>query len=223
MKNLFLIVLFYLTLSNGMGMRAYASDATGVEIAFLEDSCTTYTEGKKIKKKYEPRVRMAFRKSQNGWEAHDNSASDMDELKQASKRFSGERKWFVVDQERLLGLLNSQGVEEYHWYKDVGIQNIIGTQPPATLTQRDKMFAGWSGCDVRKPYVLVSHQPKKGTDGWARIRASYKPNTQILHLIGTYSTELYSCSDERDQEGKIIKAKISVDMLQTVNELVSSV
>jgi hypothetical protein len=218
---LLLALMFFISAD---AIAAGQNDAKSIraEIAFLEDWCTTYSEGKEIKTKYEPRVRLAFKRSPKGWEAYDNRASDMSELKQAAKRFSGNRRWFVVDQEKPLGSLLSEGVQEYQRYADVGIQKVLGALPPATLLPRSNAFSGWLGCHVRRPFVLVSHKPTRGSDGWARKQPSYKPNTEILNLIRTSANELYSCTDERDESGTLIKARIGVDMLQTVDELVST-
>jgi len=192
-----------------------------VEIAFLEDWCERYSEEKELKTKYEPRVRLAFRLTKDGWKAFDNRVSGSDELKQAAKRFSGDRKWILLEREQPLDSLISQEITAYQWYADVGMQDIVGSLPASALLPRGIKFSGWLGCQVRRPIVLISRKPQKASDNWQEIEPSFKPDTEIVHLIKTFGNGLYTCTDERDENGTLLKAEIKQDMLETVEEFVS--
>lgn len=193
-----------------------------VEIAFLEDWCKSYSRGREAETIYEPRVRLAFRLTKDGWKAFGTQVSGSDELKQAAKRFSGDRKWILLEGERPLDSLISHGITAYQWYSDVGIQEIVGSLPASALLPRGIKFSGWDGCEVRRPIVLVNSKPQKGNDNWKTDEASFPPNQEVIDMINKSATELYTCEDKRDENGVALKAEIRIDMLETVEKLKSN-
>ena len=214
---IFFILLFIVIQLNAEEKKEH----TGVEIAFLEDWCSRYSEGREVKIKYKPRVRLAFRFTKDGWKKFGNRVSGIKELKQAADRFKGNRSWFMLERDKPLDSLLSKGVDEYQLYCDVGTQNIVGQVTSTALLPRTMEFSGWHHCEVRKPIVLVSRKPSKSRDNWVRIKPTYTPDNETVKLINEYGSQLYSCKDERDENGSSLKAKISVEMLKTVDEIVS--
>ena len=203
---------------------------TKIEIAFLEDQCTSYLDGTKIRNKYETkikygsRIRLAFMLTQNGWEAFDHDIKDSKELKQLVSKFSSKRNWYLLEGDTIMGSLRSKGVYEFHTYSDIGTQNIVGALPPSVLLPHTLEFSGWNdkyGCKVRKPIVLASRKPQKGRDNWIKVAPRFEINNEIVNLINTAANALYTCKDERDEQGVTLRAKINTDMLQTVDEFVS--
>ncbi len=194
-------------------------ESIGVEIAFLEDWCERSSERGELKLEYKPRVRLAFKLKENGWEPFDYSVSGVEELRQAAKRFAAKRKWFLVEKETVLDSLMSEGVKEYKGYVNVGTQKIVEPLPSSALLPRGSKFLGWTGCEVRRPIVLTTSKPQKGKENWEKIQSSFTPNQEFVDKINNFSTKLYTCKDERDENGVTLKAVIRIDMLETVEEL----
>lgn len=218
-RIMFFILLFIVIQINADEQK----EDTGVEIAFLEDRCKRQWEGTgtEVKTTYETRVRLAFRLTQDGWKAFDHGVFGRYELMQAASWFKGNRSWFLLERDTPLDSLLSRGVEEYKLYSDVGTQTIAGQLPSSALLPRTMEFSGWKHCEVRKPIVLVSRKPQKSKDSWMRIESTFTPNNEIVKLINKHGSQLYSCKDDRDENGSAFKAEISVQMLKPVEEIVS--
>jgi len=128
-------------------------------------------------------VRLAFSMTGTAWKAFDHAIQDIDALKSAAGNFAGRREWFVLDHSKAIAKVVSTGVNEYDWYQDVGMQNVLSALPVMAKGPRTLRYSGWMGCPVRKPLVVSTRIPAKDTENWRREKPSYAPTKEIAGQI----------------------------------------
>ncbi|HUK99963.1 MAG TPA: hypothetical protein VLX29_03830 [Nitrospirota bacterium] len=189
----------------------YAIGASSIEIAFLEDTC----DPRGFDNVYHTTVRMAFHSANNTWKSFEHFADNLDQLDSAAAKLDGHRQWFILDHDKLIGKVASDGVHKYEWYKDIGTQKLLTSLPTKARKLRTLKYSGWIGCPVRKPIVIASVLPSYDKESWRKEKTSYLPTQEIVELLKKSVSELNQESD--DQSPKIRLAKMTLSRKNNID------
>jgi hypothetical protein len=115
-----------------------------------------------------PDIRMAFTKSDSGWQALPSMPPDEASLKSLMTTYPKSVTWTVIYNGKALGKL--VGVETgEEAYASLGKQNVITINTPIpTVTTGIDNFGQWIGGAKYRPLVLVTNQNHSDPDQWTR-------------------------------------------------------
>ena len=124
-------------------------------------------------------VRVAFRKSDQGWEAFPG-AENLDQLQASSANFPASQQWTVAFDGKAIGQVESRRPQQWVAYSDIGLQLLAGGVQAPHVGKPGGEFAQW-GADgpVYRPLVLVSAPNATDPDAWQRadIRSDQIPQS----------------------------------------------
>ncbi len=166
---------------------AESQAANSVEIAFLEDVCDSPGPNNN----YSTIVRLAFVSHDSIWRALEHDVKNSEELHAAAKKFTGDRQWFLIDHNIILGKVASTGVGTYKWYKEIGMQKLISELPEKAKSPRNAKYSGWLGCPVRKPLILSTAQPAPDKERWTKEIVDVVPTNAFAEQLKNLNLDLY--------------------------------
>ena len=180
--------------------------AKSTEIGVLEEQC----EPRGLYSVYNARVRLAFTSTGQSWKAPEPFVQDIDTLKSAPVKFAGKKEWFILSHNKTIAKVNSKGVDEYDWYRDIGTHQLLTALPAEAKGPRTGTYAGWLGCPVRKPMVLSTTVPAKDTENWRKEQPAYLPTQEIIVQIRRSIEDFYQDREEKPREIALSKKDLIV-------------
>jgi len=123
-------------------------------------------------------VRAVFEKNGDGWQAFPPQTKSYPEPLTPPSSYPKEMTWTIAFDGRNLGTITALTPPQYHFYSEIGIENIISHGPVPTIGKKLADFAGFSGAPVYRPLVAVSQPNFTDPDQW-------KPTQLAPELIAT--------------------------------------
>jgi len=112
-------------------------------------------------------VRVAFRKTESGWQAFDARVETLEQLQSAGSRFPGRLEWTVAFDGRAVGHVTSAMPARWKYYSDVGLQLILPGETIPRLGKPDARFQPWEAeKPVYRPLVVLTRPNVGDPDGW---------------------------------------------------------
>ena len=159
--------------------------ARPIEIGFLEEVTDGYTTGGEEPREanFKDQVRLAFRYVDGEWQAFPHDVPNSYKLAIAHQSFQGDRDWIVSLEGQRIGQVRSTGAKFYGWYKDVGIQNVIGRPHVAAPLTRASEYAGWMGDPVHRPLVVTRVSQIRILDDWNQTTWKEDPPADAVEWL----------------------------------------
>ncbi|MCC6699415.1 MAG: hypothetical protein IT365_27565 [Candidatus Hydrogenedentes bacterium] len=175
--NRLLQVLLLATLVTACATESTNAPGVSLEIGMLEETMNSRVLGGREapEKNLQTQVRLVFRHINGEWEAFPWNVRSLEQLAVAHRSFQGDREWFVALDGRRIGHVRSTGTEYYFWYKDVGVQSVVGGLEIDAAIPRTREYAGWMNDPVRRPLVLTRTLQFSILDDWKESTWSTEP------------------------------------------------
>jgi hypothetical protein len=103
-------------------------------------------------------VRVAFQKRGDDWQAFPSDCPDRRCLQTIRSDYPGEVTWTIAFDGRNLGQVTARTRNEFEFYADVGLQDIVGVGPVPTVGKRSEEYGGFLGSSVYRP-LIANSQP----------------------------------------------------------------
>ena len=128
------------------------------------------------------RIRILFQKVGTEWVAYPHHCENPECLKTISSKFPNEVRWTVAFDGRTLGTVLGRTSSEFHWYADIGLQDIGSKDAVPTIGKRSTVFGGFTGDAVYRPLVTISQPSFSDPDRWT----SHTPTEQERAIQGAF-------------------------------------
>jgi len=114
-------------------------------------------------------VRVAFRRTADGWAAFPDDVGNLDQLQGASQQFPASVNWTVAFDGKTLGRIESARPKQWLAFSDIGLHLLPAGERAPHVGSPGSDFAPW-GADgaVYRPLILVSAPNVQDPDGWQR-------------------------------------------------------
>ena len=144
------------------------------------------------------RVRVAFRKVGDGWEAFESNCPDEACLKAAPARFPPEVKWTIAFDGRNLGVVSARTPPVFDLYSHIGLQTISSARRVPTVGRRSRDFGGFLDDPVFRPLVAVSVANVMDPDQWKRTHLSSMAIASLRHAFRTKFPMVTNCRNDTE-------------------------
>lgn len=114
------------------------------------------------------RVRVAFRKVGDRWEAFESNCPDEACLNAAPAKFPSQVTWTIAFDTRNLGVVTAETPRLFDLYGHIGLQTISSGQRVPTVGKRSRDYSGFLDDPVYRPLVAVSQPNVTDPDQWKR-------------------------------------------------------
>ncbi len=190
------------------------ASAQNLVLGFLEDipedGCQSHAFG----------VRVAFRRTDLGWQPFPSECRDQNCLKAISSRYPGTVVWTIAFDGKNLGQVKGRTPKEYNFYSRVGLQEVVDSSTVPVIGQRSSEFAGFAGCPLYRALVANSKSFFRDPESWKPLQ----PSTEVSEALHRGFRKKFPklcelAKDEstlksfpyRDQQVKIVKSYRSKD------------
>jgi len=158
------LLLMLIVLSNIANAQS-SNKPSNVTLGILEDQ-----PGEYIGKPNYRVVRAIFKRDRDGWSAFPSKAESVSELQSLREKFPKQMKWTIAFDGKSLGTISTQVQSVFHFYSNVGFEDINSESAIPTVGKRSTEYSGFLGTPVYRPLVAVS-QPMFSDPG------KWKPST----------------------------------------------
>lgn len=158
------------------------------------------------------RLRLAFRRGPNGWQALSQMPRNQDELEGTLEGQPATLHWTLVRAGQGLGDVVDHRAERVSTYSQVGVRTMA---PDAHLPDQgglDDEFSGWSGDLSYHPLVAIAGRWGPDADGWIR-EAKPRVNERVAHVFRSMARPTGSVN-QRPEGGPTVDRKTGVYVQQ---------
>ena len=149
-----------------------------------------------------PDIRMAFTKSDSGWQAMPSNPSNISEIKSMLAAYPQSVTWTVIYDGQILGKVLGTATGDIA-YGTLGKQNVASLDNPIpTITGGIKHFGQWIGEAKYRPLVLVTNQNHSDPEHWTRCDPTLDQTKLALKEFRKTHPELPYCNSIDDAEAK---------------------
>jgi hypothetical protein len=117
-------------------------------------------------------VRAVFEKNGDGWQAFPPQTKSYPEPLTPPSSYPKEMTWTIAFDGRNLGTITALTPPQYHFYSEIGIENITSHGPVPTVGKKSTEYAGFTGTPVYRPLVAVSQPNFSDPDHWKPAQLS---------------------------------------------------
>ncbi len=161
-------------------------------------------------------VRVVFERKGDAWQAFPSDCENQECLKTITSSYPNEVKWSIGFDGKIVGTAVSHNRSDFHWYSDVGQQEIVGTDPVPTVGGRSREFGGYSDAEVYRPLIANSRQYLTDPERWKPFAASpelttalqqaFRQNFPKLCRLGEADNSKLEPLPYRDEDVKLVKS-----------------
>lgn len=140
-------------------------------------------------------VRLAFKRVGEEWQAFPGECPDEKCLKTISSEYPSAVTWAVTFQGRVLGRLSARTQNEFSFYSDVGLQDILGAGPIPAVGKRSEKYSGFLGTAVFRPLVVTSGAFSGDPDHWESVRLPPDLASSVRRAFRTRFPRVSNCKN----------------------------
>jgi len=198
MKKCTVFVLILIVVSGYLFLPAYAPAAKSEEICLglLEHESKARGDRPQI------RVRVAFHRGKDGWQAFRNNVKSSEELKEAAPCYPEKASWTVCYEGRKLGEIKSHRPGSLRFYCDVGLHLIDEKENVPTIGEAGREFQFFPVYKAYRPLILCTKPFFVNLGKWTQ----WKPASADVESVRAYLGQRFPMA-----ANNVKKAKITVN------------
>lgn len=163
-----------------------------------------------------PTIRMAFTKTDVGWQALPSLPHDEKALTSLAATYPKSVTWTVIYDGKVLGRLLGIATAE-HCYGCLGKQSVHTINSPIpTIAAGTNNFGQWIGSAKYRPLVLVTNTNHSDPDGWTRSKPTDEYVKLCLAEFRKSVPEISYC--EKEMDNSTVKSRSFTDKEVFVDE-----
>jgi hypothetical protein len=142
-----------------------------VTLGVLENHPAEYTDGTDFRA-----VRAIFISVGQVWRAFPTETKSNLDLRSLPQSYPKEMTWFIAFDGRSLGIVKARTPEAFHFYSEIGYEQITSSGIVPTVGKKSIEFSGFESTPVYRPLVAVSQPNYSDPDQW-------KPTTPAADFL----------------------------------------